>query len=178
MRKVLWSPWLATFARVGLAGILAWAGLAKLLEDQGTRRRAILAYRIPGLSVDLADVLGLLLPAGEVLLAVALLAGIGVRVSALLTGLLMAGFIVGIISVWVRGYSIDCGCFGGGGDVSEAGRHARYTQEVLRDLLFMGAAVRLWLHPRSAWALQAVRGLPDYSSPQATAVPASASSKP
>lgn len=175
MRKLWWSPWTATFARVGLAGILAWAGLAKLLEDQGTRRRAILAYRIPGLSVDLADILGLLLPAGEVLLAAALLVGIGVRVSALLTGVLMAGFIIGIISVWVRGYSIDCGCFGGGGDVSEAGRHARYTQEVLRDLLFMAAAVRLWLHPRSAWALQAHPGLPDYSSPTTAPAPAAPS---
>lgn len=161
---MLWSPWTATFARVFLAGILAWAGLAKLVEDQGTRRRAILAYRIPGISVDMADVLGLLLPIGEVVLAAALLVGIGVRLSGLLTALLMGAFIIGIISVWVRGYSIDCGCFGGGGDVSAAGRNARYTHEILRDLLFMGAGVRLWLHPRSTWALLAVRNLPDYAS--------------
>lgn len=162
-RRLLWSYWTATVARVGLAGVLGWAGMAKLLEDQGTRRRAILAYRVPGISVDLADILGLLLPAVEVLMAVALLVGISVRVTGVATAALMGVFIIGIISVWVRGYSIDCGCFGGGGDVSAAGRNSRYTQEILRDLLFMAAGVRLWLSPRSRWAAQALESSPDYS---------------
>ena len=35
---------------------------------------------------------------------------------------LMAVFIAGVISVWVRGLSIDCGCFGGGGAVPEGRR--------------------------------------------------------
>jgi uncharacterized membrane protein YphA (DoxX/SURF4 family) len=113
--------------------------------------------------VDLADILGLLLPSVEVLMALALLFGISVRVTALATAILMGVFIVGIISVWARGYSIDCGCFGGGGDVSAAGRNTRYTYEVLRDLLFMGAGVRLWLSPRSYWAAQALPMSPDYS---------------
>ena len=163
LRRLLWSHWTATFARVGLAGVLGWAGMAKLLEDQGTRRRAILAYRVPGISVDLADILGLLLPTVEVLMAVALLVGISVRVTAVATAALMGVFIIGIISVWVRGYSIDCGCFGGGGDVSAAGRNSRYTQEILRDLLFMAAGARLWLSPRSRWAAQALTSSPDYS---------------
>jgi len=154
MKKVFWNAWTATIARVGLAGVLALAGFAKLIEDQGTRRRAILAYRVPGVSVDSADILGLLLPAGEVLLALCLLVGIFVRISALLTAVLMGVFIIGIVSVWLRGYSIDCGCFGGGGDISPSGRNARYTSEVLRDLLFMGLAVRLWFKPHSRLALQ------------------------
>ena len=51
--------------------------------------------------------------------------GIMVRFSALVTAVLMVGFIAGIASVWYRGYSIDCGCFGGGGDISPAGRALR-----------------------------------------------------
>lgn len=154
LTSLWWHPIVATLARVALSGILGYAGMVKLVEDQGTRRRAILAYRLPGVSVEAADVLGLLLPAFEVLLAVCLLVGLFVRLSGLATALLMAVFIVGIISVWVRGYSIDCGCFGGGGDIDPAGRHARYTQEVLRDLLFAALGVRLWLSPRSRWALR------------------------
>ena len=59
------------------------------------------------------------------------------------SALLMVAFIVGIASVWIRGYSIDCGCFGGGGDTSPEGRDLRYATEILRDLLFAGMAV--WL---------------------------------
>ncbi|NDB17779.1 MAG: DoxX family membrane protein [Actinobacteria bacterium] len=156
LSRLWWHPLTATVARVALAGVLGFAGAIKLIEDQGTRRRAILAYRLPGMSVDAADIVGLLLPAFEVALAVCLLLGLFVRLSGLATAVLMAVFIVGIVSVWVRGYSIDCGCFGGGGDIDPAGRHARYAQEVLRDLLFAGLGVRLWLSPRSWWAGQRV----------------------
>ncbi len=154
MTRLWWHPLTATLARLALAAVLGFAGAIKLIEDQGTRRRAILAYRLPGMSVEVADIVGLMLPAFEVLLALCLLLGLFVRLSSLATAVLMAVFIVGIVSVWVRGYSIDCGCFGGGGDIDPAGRHARYTSEVLRDLLFAGLGVRLWLNPRSVWAVQ------------------------
>ena len=132
MRGILSSPLVATLARIGLAGVLAWAGLAKLFEDQGTRRRAILAYRVPGISVSAADVLGLLLPCFEVTIGLLLVLGIWVRICSMLTALLMAVFVVGIVSVWLRGYSIDCGCFGGGGNVAPG--HTKYLQEILRDV--------------------------------------------
>ncbi len=76
--------------------------------------------------------------------------GLFTRWAALGTAILMVGFIIGISSVWIRGYSIDCGCFGGGGDVSEAGKAWRYTTELLRDLLFTGMAVWLvaWPHTK------------------------------
>ena len=52
--------------------------------------------------------------------AVGLLLVIGLltRVSAVVLGLLLVAFIVGVGSAWARGLSIDCGCFGGGGQVS------------------------------------------------------------
>jgi hypothetical protein len=53
----------------------------------------------------------------------------------------------------VRGYSIDCGCFGGGGDISPEGRNLRYATEIGRDLLFMGMAAWLTVRPRSLWSL-------------------------
>jgi len=55
--------------------------------------------------------------------------------------------------VWIRGYSIDCGCFGGGGNVSEEGKALRYTSELLRDFLFMGMAVWLVAWPTTKFAL-------------------------
>jgi uncharacterized membrane protein YphA (DoxX/SURF4 family) len=143
--------WIGTVLRLGLSGILFWSGLAKLLETQTDRRVAIIAYRVfPPSSIDL---LAWALPGLEVLLAALLLIGLFTRWAALATALLMLGFIVGISSVWIRGYNIDCGCFGGGGDVSEAGKTWRYSAELLRDFLFMGMAVWLVAWPTTKLAL-------------------------
>jgi uncharacterized membrane protein YphA (DoxX/SURF4 family) len=148
---ILRDPAVALGMRLVLAAVLLQAGGSKLLEPDGART-AILAYRL--LPVPIVDVLAWVLPAVEVGIALLLLAGILVRWAGLATGLLMIAFVIGIISVWVRGYSIDCGCFGGGGDVDPEGRHWRYTQVLLRDLLLAGMAFRLWVWPRSHLALE------------------------
>jgi uncharacterized membrane protein YphA (DoxX/SURF4 family) len=134
--------WIGTVLRLVLAGILFWSGGAKLFEGSDAMRRAIIAYRL-GLPNGLTDVIAWGLPALELLLGLLLLVGLLTRWAALGTALIMTAFIIGIASVWIRGYSIDCGCFGGGGDTSAEGRDLRYTAEILRDLLFAGMAV--WL---------------------------------
>lgn len=136
--------------RLVLAGILGFAGLTKIFEEDGART-AIMAYRV--FPVEWTGVLGWALPAMEILLAVLLLVGLFTRWAALLTGLLMVAFIAGIASVWIRGYSIDCGCFGGGGDITAEGRMWRYSSEILRDLMFAGMATWLVLRPRTLWSL-------------------------
>ncbi|MDA8436297.1 MAG: DoxX family protein [Actinomycetales bacterium] len=143
--------WIGTVLRLVLSGILFWSGLAKLLESNEVRREAILAYRV--FPPSWVDFLGWALPAFEVALAALLLIGLFTRVAAFATAVLMLGFMVGISSVWVRGYSIDCGCFGGGGTVGEEGKVWRYTSELLRDFLFMGMAVWLVAWPTTRLAL-------------------------
>ena len=88
------------------------------------------------------------------LLGLLLAMGIMVRASAAVTALLMLGFIAGIASVWYRGYSIDCGCFGGGWDISPQGRALRYTQEIIRDSAFTGMALWLYRWPATRWSLE------------------------
>jgi uncharacterized membrane protein YphA (DoxX/SURF4 family) len=106
--------------------------------------------------------LGYAVPALEIALAVFLLIGLFIRPAALVSGLLMAMFIVMIAQVWARGYSIDCGCFGGGGDLDPEGKNLRYAQEILRDLLFAGMAVRLVIWPRTGFSLDRGNELPHY----------------
>lgn len=142
--------WISTVFRLVLAGIWFWAGIVKLVEPNGARD-AIVAYRV--FPPSWVGFLGWALPAVEILLAVLLLLGLFTRLAAIGTALLMLGFIVGISSVWIRGYSIDCGCFGGGGDISEEGKTWRYTSELLRDFLFTGMAVWLIAWPASKFSL-------------------------
>jgi uncharacterized membrane protein YphA (DoxX/SURF4 family) len=139
--------------RLVLAGILGYAGLTKMFETDGAKT-AVMAYRL--FPVGWTGFLGWALPALEILLAILLLVGLFTRWAALVSGLLMAAFIAGIASVWIRGYSIDCGCFGGGGDITADGRTWRYSSEILRDLLFAGMAAWLVVRPRSLWSLDRV----------------------
>jgi uncharacterized membrane protein YphA (DoxX/SURF4 family) len=142
--------WIGTVLRLALAGILGYAGLIKLFEPNGARD-AIIAYRV--FPPSWVGFLGWALPTVEVLLAILLLVGLFTRWAALATALLMVGFIAGITSVWIRGYSIDCGCFGGGGDISEDGKTWRYSSEIGRDVLFTLMALWLVKWPRTKLSL-------------------------
>ncbi|MBK6761984.1 MAG: DoxX family membrane protein [Micrococcales bacterium] len=139
--------------RLVLAGVLGYAGLIKIFEEDGARL-AVMAFRL--FPVEWTSFLGWALPAAEILAAALLLAGLFTRWAALLAAVLMTAFVFGIASVWIRGYSIDCGCFGGGGDISAEGRHLRYTIDIVRDLALAGMAVWLVVRPRTMWSLDRV----------------------
>ena len=94
--------------RLVLAGVLLVAGFAKIFEGSIVAARAINAYKI--FPTSWAPFLGFALPALEVVLGLLLLVGLFIRMSSLITAIIMTLFVIGIASVWVRGYSIDCGC--------------------------------------------------------------------
>ena len=98
-----------------------------------------------------------MLPYLEIALGVLLLAGLATRLTAVLSAVVLVAFIAGVISAAVRGLSIDCGCFGGGGDVG-AGQTA-YTAEILRDVGFLALAGYLIIRPDTpvSWIAGSVR---------------------
>ena len=67
--------------------------------------------------MDLAGWIGLALPFVEIVLGVLLVLGLFTRPVAIVSTLLMVAFIIGISQAWARGLTIDCGCFGGGGQI-------------------------------------------------------------
>jgi uncharacterized membrane protein YphA (DoxX/SURF4 family) len=135
--------------RLLLAGVWLYAGAAKVGDLNGSVR-AVKAYRI--LPNGVADWVGAALPLVEIGLALLLLVGLATRVAALASALLLAGFVIGISAAWARGLRIDCGCFGGGGDLA-AGESPTYTLELARDGLFLLAAGFLVVWPRTIWSL-------------------------
>ncbi|MQA76870.1 MAG: DoxX family membrane protein [Streptosporangiales bacterium] len=141
-------PWVTLLLRLVLAGVLGYAGLLKV-GDPLASTRAVRAYQL--LPESVVKPVGYGLPFLEVALAVLLVVGLAVRVSGLLSGLLMLAFIIAIISVWVRGISIDCGCFGGGGEVDAS--QTKYPQEILRDAGLVLASAWLAVFPSGRFAL-------------------------
>jgi hypothetical protein len=87
----------------------------------------------------------------EIGIGILLILGAAIRVSSILGAFLMFIFIIGISQAWARGLSIDCGCFGGGGQV-EPGT-ANYLPEILRDLGLALLGIYLFRFPQSKFAL-------------------------
>ncbi len=142
------QPWVSTACRLLLAGVLGVAGALKL-PDPAESVRAVRAYRL--LPEAVVPAVGYGLPVLEVVLALVLLLGVATRLAAVVSASLLLAFVTGIVAAAARGLQIDCGCFGGGGDV--AAGETRYTVELLRDAGLLVTALLLARWPRSRWSL-------------------------
>lgn len=141
-------PWLSVAARLLLGGVWIAAGALKL-QDPAESVRAVRAYQL--LPEAVVPTVGYALPALEVMIGLLLIVGLGFRLVAAISGVLMLAFIVGIASAWTRGLQIECGCFGGGGLTEDA--TAAYPWDIARDvgLLVLSGLLVVW--PRSHLAL-------------------------
>src|SRR5829696_277651 len=143
------SGWPATAVRVLLAAVLAWAGATKI-GDPAAAVRGVRAYRL--LPEWLVQGIGYGLPFVELTLAVLLLVGLATRLAAVVSAVLFAVFLAGIISAAARCLRIDCGCFGGGGNLA-AGESTSYVLDIARDSALLLAALALARWPPSRLAL-------------------------
>ncbi|WP_084830030.1 DoxX family protein [Demequina rhizosphaerae] len=144
------QQWLSLVVRVAMAVILIAAALPKML-DIPQSIIAVRAYRI--LPEAVVPLVGTMLPFVELLLAVFLLAGLFTRLSAIVWLVMMAGFVTGVIWAWAHGLSIDCGCFGGGGDVAEG--TTNYPMHMLERAGFIALGTYLLIWPRSRFSADA-----------------------
>jgi uncharacterized membrane protein YphA (DoxX/SURF4 family) len=142
------QPWLTLLGRILLGGVLLLAGYLKA-KSPAEAQMAVRAYKL--LPISVANIFGLALPWLEIGGGILLIAGLAVRYSAIFGGLLMLLFVGAISQAWARGLSIDCGCFGGGGQV--AAGHTKYLQEILRDLGLTLTAIFLYLNPHGKFGL-------------------------
>jgi uncharacterized membrane protein YphA (DoxX/SURF4 family) len=145
-------PWLSTLARLVSGGVWIAAGVTKI-ADLDASVRAVRAYAL--LPEAVVQIVGPGLPPAEILLGVLLLLGVGVRVDAVISTVLMAAFVVGIASAWVRGLRIDCGCFGSGGELAP-GAAPTYGWELSRDAGLLVLALFLVRWPAGRWALDSI----------------------
>lgn len=134
--------------RLGLAAVWLVSGAIKA-SDLNQTYIAVQAYDL--LPAGVASVVAAGLPFLELVLGVLLLAGLGTRLVAIASGIVLLAFIAGVAQSWARGLTIDCGCFGGGGQVTAG--ETQYPQEIARDIGFLLLAVWLTIRPRSTWSL-------------------------
>ena len=149
MRKLndRFQPVITLLARLILGGVLLAAGGLKVFKPTDSAN-AVAAYKL--MPTEIAHLIGYALPWLEVAIGLLLIVGFMVRPAAVFSGLIMIVFIGAIASVWARGMLIDCGCFGGGGEIdpslaSEV--RMNYFIEIMRDLGLALAALYLYFFP-------------------------------
>ena len=125
-----------------LAAVLLISGVIKAWDARETIV-AVHAYQL--VPESLVGAVAAVLPYLEIALGLLLLIGLATRLAAVLAAVVMVVFVAAVASAAARGLSIDCGCFGGGGEVA-AGQTA-YTAEILRDLGLLAMAVYLTIRP-------------------------------
>lgn len=134
--------------RLGLAAVWLVSGAVKA-SDLNQTYIAVQAYDLlPG---GVSSVVAGALPFLELALGVLLLVGLGTRIAAAVSVVVLVAFVGAVAQSWARGLSIDCGCFGGGGQVAPG--QTRYPQEIARDVGFLALAVWLLVRPRSLASL-------------------------
>lgn len=96
-------------ARLVIAGVFLFAAIGKI-ADPHSFAEAISNYHV--VSDSISSISASMLPVLEVVIALALIAGIKERGAALLAGLMLLVFAGAMISTIARGINLDCGCFG------------------------------------------------------------------
>lgn len=138
------SEWVGLVARLVLGVVLVVSGYLKVGSLESSAE-AVRAFKV--LPYDLANLVGYVLPVLELAIGALLVLGLFTRIAGIAGALLMVAFLIGIVSVWARGISIDCGCFGGGGVV--APEDTNYLWDVVRDVGLLLCGVWLAVRPRT-----------------------------
>jgi uncharacterized membrane protein YphA (DoxX/SURF4 family) len=144
---------IGTLFRLGLAAVWLISGGIKVCDPNQTYI-AVQAYDL--LPAGLVSVVAAAVPFLELALGVLLLTGFGTRLVAVLSAVVLLAFIGAVAQSWARGLTIDCGCFGGGGQVS-AGQ-TQYPWEIARDVGFLVLAGWLMVRPRTLLSLDGMFG--------------------
>jgi len=129
--------------RIALGAVFLYAAYTKLIAPWYLFAGNIESYQM-GVPSWAAEWIARTLPAFELALGLALVSGIKLRWTALVSALLLLAFWLSMATAFAKGLAIDCGCFGSGEQVS------KFT--LLRDAVLVATAAALWYFSRERHA--------------------------
>jgi len=145
------SPWVSLAARLGLGAMWLFYSLPKLTTPDVNAADVRRFQILPG---SMVSTFAYTQPFLELALGLLLIVGLGTRLVAAISAVLLLVYIGGIISLGARGIHITCGCGGNGGTV--AAGQTRYTLDVLRDIGYLIPAAWLIWRPASKFSADQV----------------------
>jgi uncharacterized membrane protein YphA (DoxX/SURF4 family) len=142
------KEWIGVLARLVVGVVDLIAGLSKF-PDPAANVRQVRAFQI--LPEAVVPTVGHALPTAELVIGGALILGLLTRAFAVIGGLFLVAFIIGIAAAWARGLEINCGCFGSHGVPADP--HRQYALDIARDIGLVLCCAWLTVWPRTRVAL-------------------------
>jgi putative oxidoreductase len=133
---------IAWAAKLTVAGVFVYAGALKVIHPEQLQVD-IERYRL--ISSTMAWRVAAMLPYLEIFSALALLHPRAAAGGRIMLATLLVVFIAALISAWMRGLNVACGCFG-----NAAAEKPNYAWWISRDLMLL--ATLGWLHRRDKHA--------------------------
>jgi putative oxidoreductase len=134
-----WLTLASLLGRLVAGAVFIFAGAQKLLDPAAFAEDIANYQAFPYWTWNLAAAI---VPITEILAGLAVLTGFKRRAGAIVLGSLTVAFLGLILSVIVRGISLDCGCFGESAEASAVG-----WPLFIRDLGLLVAIVAAYLPP-------------------------------
>jgi putative oxidoreductase len=137
-----WKRWGIVVLCVIFGGVFVYSGVLKA-RDPGLFLISVRSFQM--LADPYAAWLALTLPWLEVFAGLAVATGLLRRGGLLLLNGALVVFAVALVSAWVRGIDVECGCFGGG-----AGQdHSGLVNALVRDAVLLAVGAWLWVKTRA-----------------------------
>ena len=116
--------------RFFLGAVFLWAGGTKIVNPHDFATIISNYQLLPDL---LVNIMAVWLPWIEVLCGILLICGLWVEGSLVVINTLLIIFIAALISNWIRGIDVDCGCFA----VAVEEGESNYILDVIRDIVLL-----------------------------------------
>ncbi len=139
MRRINYREIINFLMRIILGVVFLYASIGKVYEPN-LFLKEISNYKV--FPEILAQIIAITIPWYELILALFLIFGIRLRTSSLLVFILLFSFTVLVISAWVRGLNINCGCFS---------HYIEYVglRKVVENVILMIFSLYIFLFPKS-----------------------------
>lgn len=148
--NLLRNPWLGVITRLVVGGIFVYASLDKVTHPEAFARIVFNYHLVPA---SLINISALILPMVELVAGVLLILGVWPRSAGLILVALCVVFLAALSVNWIRGVSLECGCFSVSSKVK-----GTIGSLILRDVALLAAAVQTTFLARPRLWLSADRG--------------------
>lgn len=137
MKNFLYNKFFLFILRIIIGGLFIYASIGKIADPQGF---ANAIYRYEVLPAYFVNIPAIILPFIEFIAGLFLLLGVYKRGSSFLISLMLGVFIILLLSAYLRGLTIDCGCF----YLENTSTKGDIITSIIRDIFMLGASLIIY----------------------------------
>jgi putative oxidoreductase len=142
LERILQNSWLELASRWILGATFIYSSYSKILAPA---EFAKIIYGYDLFPAALINLIAIIVPILELVIALALILGIFPRSAAIVVNALLAAFIILISINLIRGHEFNCGCFA----LQNSGNQVSSSATILRDFIFLALGMQVFLYKHS-----------------------------